>query len=134
VIYLDACALMKFIRSEKESTAIRSWREALGPETQLITSDLARLEIARTLRRANVDHTRVPFYVGEALRGVHVMDLTTTVLDRAAAYRVPKLGSLDAIHLASAEPLRADLTDLVTYDQELARAAQDLDLPVTSPN
>ena len=42
-------------------------------------------------------------------------------------------GSLDAIHLASAEPLRADLTDVVTYDQELARAAQGLGLPVTSP-
>jgi predicted nucleic acid-binding protein len=133
LIYLDACALVKFIRPEKETEALRSWRQGLDESTELISSELARLELTRTLLRAGADHTRVTHYVAQALRGVYLVDLTTTVLARAAAYRTPRLGSLDAIHLASADPFRTDLTDLVTYDQELANAAHDLGFPVSAP-
>ena len=133
MIYLDACALLKFIKIEKETTALRSWRARLPEGTELVTSELARLEVARTLRRANVDHKLVPYYAAQALRGVYTVGITATVLARAMAYRTPKLGSLDAIHLASAEPLRAELTDLVTYDLELAEAAAELGLPVSAP-
>lgn len=68
------------------------------------------------------------------LRGIYLVDLTGTVLARAIAYRVPRLGSLDAVHLASADPFRRELTDFVTYDGELARAAIDLGFPVTAPS
>jgi predicted nucleic acid-binding protein len=56
------------------------------------------------------------------------------VLSRAISYRLPRLGSLDAIHLASADPFRSDLTELVTYDQELAKAASDLGFPTSTPS
>lgn len=134
MIYLDALALLKFIKPEKETEALRSWRQALPEETELVTSELAELEITRTLLRAGVDHQRVPFYAGQALRGMYLVDLTTTVLARAMAYRIPKLGSLDAIHLATADPFRADLAEFVTYDQELAAAAADLGFPVNAPS
>ncbi len=49
------------------------------------------------------------------------------------AYRTSKLGCLDALHLASADPFRPELTDLITYDMELARAGEDLGFPVRSP-
>jgi hypothetical protein len=49
------------------------------------------------------------------------------------AYGIPRLGSLDSIHLASADPFRVELTDFVTYDHELTKAAEDLGLPVTAP-
>jgi predicted nucleic acid-binding protein len=133
VIYLDSCALVKFIRAEPQTDALRAWRRALDPGTELVTSELARLELSRTLRRARVDHTRVLHYVAEALRGVYLVDLTSTVLARAVAYQVPRLGSLDAIHLASADPFRGELTELVTYDDELATAARGLGFPVTAP-
>jgi predicted nucleic acid-binding protein len=133
VIYLDSCALVKFIRPERHTDALRAWRGALEPGTELVTSELARLELSRTLRRAGVDHTRVLHYVAEALRGVYLVDLTSTVLARAIAYQLPRLGSLDAIHLASADPFRGELTDLVTYDGELAAAAATLGFPVTAP-
>jgi predicted nucleic acid-binding protein len=133
LIYLDACALLKFIKPERGTDALRSWRESLSEETELITSELARLEISRTLLRAGVDPTRVPHFVGQALRGIYLVDLTSTVLGRATAYQVPGLGSLDAIHLASADPFRSELTGLVTYDLELARAAGNLGFPVSTP-
>jgi len=133
VIYLDACALVKFIKPEKESEALRAWRTHLPDDTELISSELALLEITRALLCSGVDHTRVPFYVSQALRGIYVIDLSSAVLDRARSYQVAKLGSLDAIHLASADPFRAELTDFVTYDSELTAVASDLGLPVDAP-
>jgi predicted nucleic acid-binding protein len=133
MIYLDACALVKFIKPEKESEALRTWRIALPEGTELISSELALLEITRALLRGGVDHTRVPFYVGQAVRGVYIIDLSSTVLDRARSYQVAKLGSLDAIHLASADPFRTELTDFVTYDGELTTAASDLGFPISAP-
>lgn len=133
MIYLDACALLKFIKPEAESAALRQWRETLPEDTELITSELARLEITRALLRAGVDHQQVPYFAGQAVRGVYLVDLTTTVLSRAMAYQTSRLGSLDAVHLASAEPFRTELSALVTYDKELASAAQELGFPVTAP-
>ncbi|ADB30143.1 hypothetical protein Kfla_1038 [Kribbella flavida DSM 17836] len=133
MIYLDACALLKFIKPEKESAALRKWREALPPDTELLTSELAKLEITRTLLRAGVDHQQVPYFTGQAVRGIYVVDLSSTVLARAMAYRTARLGSLDAIHLASAEPFRADLEQFVTYDKELSGAAAELGFPVLAP-
>jgi uncharacterized protein len=134
LIYLDACALLKFIKQEKETEALRAWRRSLPEGTELVTSELAQLEITRSLLRAGTDHQRVPYLAAQAVRGVYLMDVSTAVLARAMAYRVRRLGSLDAIHLASADPFRADLTDFVTYDQELTAAATDLGFPVNSPS
>ncbi|TWD81598.1 hypothetical protein FB561_2714 [Kribbella amoyensis] len=133
MIYLDACALLKFIKPEAESTALRGWRAALPSEAELLTSELAKLEISRTLLRAGVDHHQVPYFTGQAVRGVYVVDVTSTVLARAMAYRTPRLGSLDAIHLASADAFRAELDEFVTYDKELATAAGDLGFAVGAP-
>jgi hypothetical protein len=41
---------------------------------------------------------------------------------------------LDAIHLATADPFLADVTDFVTYDVELAAAAKELGFPVAAPS
>jgi predicted nucleic acid-binding protein len=100
---------------------------------ELLSSELSRLEITRALRRAGVDPERVPHFAAQALRGIYLLDVTTTVLARAAAYQTSRLGSLDAIHLASADPFRPDLTHLVTYDHELSHAASDDGFPVSAP-
>ncbi len=134
MIYLDACVLLKFIKSETETEALRTWRHTFPQGTELVTSELAQLEITRTLLRAGVDHQRVPYVTGQALRGVYLIDLTSTVLARAMTYRGPRLGSVDAIHLASADPFRTELTEFVTYDHELAQAAADLGFPVAAPS
>jgi hypothetical protein len=67
------------------------------------------------------------------VRGVYLIDLSSTVLARAMAYQTQRLGSQDVIHLASADPFRVELTEFVTYDQEPARAAEELGFPVGSP-
>jgi len=65
---------------------------------------------------------------------VIVIDSTSAVLAHAIAYRSPRLGSLDPIHLATAEPFRADVTAFVTYDDELSEAARALGFPVSAPD
>lgn len=45
----------------------------------------------------------------------------------------PTLGTLDALHLASALLLGDALTTLVTYDRRLAGAARDAGITVASP-
>jgi uncharacterized protein len=40
---------------------------------------------------------------------------------------------LDAIQLATADPLLTDVAGFVTYDAELAAAATELGLPVVAP-
>ncbi|MGQ0625741.1 MAG: type II toxin-antitoxin system VapC family toxin [Sporichthyaceae bacterium] len=134
MIYLDSCALVKFIRSEPQTEAIRHWRAALPAGTDLITSELSELEITRTMIRAGIDHQRIPYLRGQALRGVHVIELTTTVLARAMTYQVPRLGSLDSIHLSSADPFRPEVSEFVTYDNELGEAAKELGFVVSTPS
>lgn len=99
-----------------------------------MTSELSRLELTRTLLRAGVDHQRVPYLTGQALRGLTVVDLTATTLARAMAYPIAPVGSLDSIHLATADPFRAELTDFVTYDREQGEAASGLGFPVSAPS
>ena len=134
MIYFDSSALLKFVKPEKESQALREWRVAQPTEAELVTSQLALLEISRTLMRAGVDHQRVPYVVGQAVRGLFLVDVTSTVLTRARSYGIQRLGSLDAIHLATADPFLADVTNFVTYDVELAAAAKKLGFPVAAPS
>ena len=133
MIYFDSGALLKFVKPEKESQALREWRVAQPTGSELVTSQLAILEISRTLLRAGVDHQRVPYVVGQAVRGLFLVDVTSTVLTRARSYGIQRLGSLDAIHLATADPFLAEMTNFVTYDTELAAAATELGLPVVAP-
>ena len=133
MIYFDSSALLKFVKQEKESQALRAWRMALDAGVELVTSQLAALEITRTLLRAGVPHDRVPYVVGQALRGLYLVDVTSTVLSRARAYGVRRLGSLDAIHLATADPFLPQLAGLVTYDMELAAASAEMGIPVVAP-
>ena len=69
MIYFDSSTLVKFIKREAESEALRSWRGQISSGTELATSELADLEINRMLLRAGVDHLRVPYVAGQALRG-----------------------------------------------------------------
>ena len=65
---------------------------------------------------------------------VHQVNLDSGLLD-AAANIAPstRLRSLDAIHLAAAELLAADLRAIVTYDQRMMAAAAALGFPVEAP-
>lgn len=130
MIYLDTAALVKLIRPEPETGALVEWldeREGL----LLVTSMLAEVELPRALRRTEPELlTEVPALLERLAR--HEID--ATVRATAAAYEIPELRSLDAIHLATAQSaLGARLTAFVTYDRRLLAAASARSLPVASP-
>ena len=127
ITYLDASALVKIIAPEQESHALLVWLRSRG---RLATSVIARVEVGRVLLRLNLQPTA---RASALLAAVDEVPLSSAIVDRAAAIMPAELRSLDAIHLASALELSADLDVVVTYDRRMADAARNLGLRVVAP-
>ena len=67
------------------------------------------------------------------LEGVALLPLDESVLDEATALSPTGLRSLDALHLATALSIRAEVGAFVSYDQQLAGAAEALGFNVVRP-
>lgn len=126
--YLDASALVKLVTSESDTDALRAF---LATRPSRATSIVALVEVRRAvLRRAPAALEAV----SALLAGVAVLSLDEEIAGRAGLVEPATLRTLDAIHLASAETLGADLEAFVTYDERLAAAARGARLPVASPS
>ncbi|MBM4440552.1 MAG: type II toxin-antitoxin system VapC family toxin [Candidatus Rokubacteria bacterium] len=129
LVYLDASAIVKLVVAEPESAALidrlREW-------PQRASSALSITEVPRALRRAGftAPATRRARAV---LARVALVEIDRTILTAAAALNPAGLRTLDAIHLATALSLRADLAAFVTYDRRLGAAAELADLEVSAP-
>jgi len=142
VIYFDTCALLKLIREDANSPALGAFIDA-RPDTRWFSSELARAELVRTVRRINhddkgrlIDDGRLRAelgYIESLWERLDLIAVSTRVLNDAAAIEQPFLRTLDAIHLAAATSMRLSLSAFVTYDKKLARAAQQAGLTVLSP-
>jgi predicted nucleic acid-binding protein len=126
--YLDSSALAKLVVPEPETEALRQY---LRRRPQRASSGLARTEVVRALRRHGPEHVAAARRLfGHLL----LLRLTPGLLDRASELDPPELRSLDAIHVAAAESLGAELGTLLTYDERLADCARALGLPVANPS
>ena len=67
------------------------------------------------------------------LRRLDLLQLDDEHLDAAARIDGGVLRNLDAIHLAAAQTLAAEITAIVTYDDRMTAAAGRLGLPVAAP-
>jgi uncharacterized protein len=143
VIYLDSCALVKLIVTEKETAALQ--RHLDGRHLEIVTSELALTELVRVVRRSCYDPQRElkvdPAILDERLAAAgdlldrvdHIVIDTDTFLRAGMFADDPHLGSLDAIHLVCALEIGPELASFVTYDKALARAATQRGLPVEQP-
>jgi predicted nucleic acid-binding protein len=103
-------------------------------------SRLMPIEVGRVIDRArlagSIDDAQVVVLHEElrrALRAIEIIDLTEPILTRAAGPMPTTLGTLDAIHLATAIELRTVAGGplvLATHDVQLARAARASGLDV----
>lgn len=127
--YVDTSVLLRIVLGEPHP--LRQWRTI----DLAISSELIRIEALRTIDRARIRlglaETELAERRGdvlEALSAFHVARLDQTVLERAAEPFPTLLGTLDAIHLATAVLARLEHEDLVfaTHDGELATAARSL--------
>jgi uncharacterized protein len=129
VIYLDSSAVLKLVRAEDETPALRDWLVA-RPDEPLVTSELGRVEVLRAALRSG-EH--VASTARLALGDLDLVPLDRAVQDLASTIGGPVLRTLDALHLASAVLLRDHLTAFVAYDHRLADAARTEGLVVEAP-
>jgi predicted nucleic acid-binding protein len=133
VFYADASALVKLVRDEPESNALR----AFLADADLVSSELILTEIPRTVRRAVDDDPALPLDLlleraGALLEAVALRPLDRVLLAAAGALDEPALRALDAIHVASAVDLHP-VDTFVTYDQRQAAAARLAGLRTMAP-
>jgi uncharacterized protein len=126
--YLDTSALVKLVVAERETDALMTW---IGKATsELVSSDLARTELLRAVRRAAPDRA---VRAREVLDSVTLLAITTQIYEEAARIDPAGLRTLDALHLAVALDLGDDLESLVTYDDRLRDAASANGVATTVP-
>lgn len=129
MIYLDSSALMKLVRREDETEALRKWLN-LRPEHPVVTSELGRIEVLRAARRARGP---APAEARAVVGDLDLVSFDRAVQDVACDIGDPSLRTLDALHLASALLLGEGLTAFVAYDHRLAEAAEAAGLVVATP-
>lgn len=129
LLYLDPSALVKLVAPEPETPALLS---RLGLHPDVVSSALARVEVLRAVARAGGRAKQVK-RARDVLARVTLCAVDDPILNAAATLAPLDLRSLDAIHLATALSLGADLDGLVGYDHRLNAAAETLGLVVISP-
>lgn len=129
-LYLDSSALVKLVKHEAESDGLRRFLRRHRSDGR-VTSALARVEVVRAVAGGGsvaVAHAR------RQLARVDQVNLDRLLLDDAATLSPASLRrSLDAIHLASARSVGADLRAVITYDERMLEGATALGMVVEAP-
>lgn len=133
ILYADASALVKLLREEAESAALRAYLHG----ADLVSSELMLTEIPRAVRRAAAREPALPLdllleRVGALLDILALRPIDRGVLVAAGALVEPALRALDAIHVASAIDLNS-VEAFVTYDERQAAAARLVGLRTIAP-
>lgn len=134
IAYVDASVLLRFALGHPDT--LPEWQQI----ERGVSSALIRTESLRTLDRlrlranlANAEVAKRRATILTVIASLEVVDVEAAVLDRAAQPMPTELGTLDAIHLATAllwkETRRVDLV-MATHDEALALGAQAHGLPV----
>lgn len=133
IAYVDSSVVLRFVLGQEDR--LTSWRDI----DRAIASELVRVECLRSIDRvrvvaglsdANVAERRAGLL--RLLDGFELVGLEPAILDRAADPFPTSLGTLDALHLATAVAIRDQVPDLVvaTHDVALGLAASALGFEV----
>jgi predicted nucleic acid-binding protein len=133
LFYLDASALVKLVRAEPETPALRAFLAG----ADLVSSELVLTEVPRALRRAAARHPALPLQAllercGELLDAIALLPLDRALLAAAGALSEPALRALDAIHVAAAVDV-SPIDAFVGYDQRQSAAARLAGLRTVAP-
>ena len=134
MLYLDASVVLRIVLGEPSS---------LGDRTRFVgavASALTEVESLRALDRLAHQGSLLPdelanrrAHLYRLLEEVTMVDVTRTVLRRAAEPFPTPLGTLDAIHLATAlawRDARGEALTMATHDKALGTAARAVGLEV----
>lgn len=116
MIYLDTSAAAKAIIEEPESEAIR---KLFADGAPFVSSKLLAVELHSVADRRVIDSADAD----DLLDRVALVSLDAEVMDRAITMH-SGLRTLDALHLATAIHVGTAITGILTFDNELAAAAE----------
>lgn len=131
--YVDASVVLRIVLGEPDP--VPSWPSL----DTAVSSELVRLECLRVIDRARLHGdlgdevvARQRVAVLDVIDRFDLVPITTSVLDRASQPFPTSIGTLDAIHLASALAIADAYDDLVflTHDRGLALAARAMGFTV----
>jgi len=132
VYYADTSALVKLVRQEAESDALRAYLR----DADLASSELALTEIPRAIHRvASRDQNRLARLLEraeEVIGKLALRPLDSHLLAAAGAFAEPALRALDAIHVATAIDLHP-IESFVTYDERQAATARLAGMRTVAP-
>ena len=133
--YIDSSVLLRILMAQPDR--LKQWRAI----DRAVSSELIRVECLRTIDRlrlaGSLDDNDISLRREAALQqlsGFDLIALDSRILERAAEPFPTALGTLDALHLASALMARQEVPDLrlATHDRELATAARAIGFEVLS--
>lgn len=133
-VYVDSSVVLRRLR--REAAPLRNW----GEWDRAYASVLLRVETFRTIDRirlsGRIDDRGVAQMFSDArtmLDAVMFVPISAPIMDRASQSFLTAIGTLDALHLATAMRLAEvggiDLV-LLTHDAELAIAARGVNISV----
>jgi predicted nucleic acid-binding protein len=133
-VYLDASVALR--KLQREAGSLASW----GRWERAYSSELLRVEVLRSIDRNRLKGALTDDDVAELVAkayaifdAIELVELGPSVLSRASQPFLTPLGTLDALHLATAlrlvESGAMELTFL-THDTELATAARSMNFTV----
>lgn len=133
LFYADASALVKLVRDEPESDAVRKFLA----DADIVSCELVLTEVPRAIRRAAAHDARLTLDLlmhraGETLDAIGLLPMDRALLLAAGAFAEPALRALDAIHIAAAVTL-SPVDAFVSYDERQAAAARLAGLRTMSP-
>lgn len=125
-MYLDTSAAAKLAIEEAESAALADYVDAQAME--LMSSRLLETELRRLALRSGRDQK----IVASVIERMAFVELSPSLFREAGLLPGTHLRSLDALHLATAIRIEAEV--LVAYDKHLLETAGQLGLEVASPS
>lgn len=133
LFYTDASALVKLVRDEPQSDALRNFLA----DSDLISCELALTETPRAIRYAAANDPELPLptlieRTTELLEAVALLPLDRGLLEAAGKLGEPLLRSLDAIHVTAATRIKG-LDAFVSYDERQSAAARLVGLRTVGP-
>jgi predicted nucleic acid-binding protein len=131
-VYVDSSALIKRVVAEPESKALVEFLDGHYWATDLLaSSSLAWVEVSRVVLARVRSAADAGELIDGAMSGIDERPMGVDVVSVARRIEPLILRSLDAIHLATAVLIDADL--VVTYDDRLADACRRNALAVAMP-
>ena len=127
--YLDASALVKLFKPERETAA---FRHALNAWPVQVSSELIRVEGVCTARRLGGEEVLERALA--VLDSIDLIPISPEIIELATNTFLPPLRAMDAIHLATALSMRDDLGTIFVYDGDLHAAALAQGLSAAAPN